>query len=148
MTPLEETIQRLMEPDRRGDKGEPTRTVYLGDTFTRPVQRTLDALWKFAEGTAAASRDSKDYYDSAVARIRELEDQLAQGASMYDAEVAETDALKLRLVAASVTNARYRLALESIAKAAVEALVETPPGQDPVMLAPWVAGTANEALKR
>ena len=73
MTPLEETIQRYMKPDKEGDKGFPTRTAAFGDSFGHPVQRTLDALWKFAEGTALAARDSKDYYDSAIARIQELE---------------------------------------------------------------------------
>lgn len=73
MTPLEETIQRLMELDKHGEKGEPTRTAFGSDSFGHPVQRTLDALWKFAEGTALAARDNKDYYDSAVARIRELD---------------------------------------------------------------------------
>ena len=41
----------------------------------------------------------------------------------------------------------YREALEQIAAEAVRVLVETPPGKDPVMLAPWVAGTANNALR-
>lgn len=73
MTPIEETIQRLMEPDKHGEKGEPTRTAFGSDSFGHPVQRTLDALWKFAEGTALAAQDNKDDYDSAVARIRDLE---------------------------------------------------------------------------
>ena len=77
MTPIEETIQRLMEPDKHGEKGEPTRTAFGSDSFGHPVQRTLDALWKFAEGTALAARDNRDYYDSAVARIGELEACLA-----------------------------------------------------------------------
>lgn len=73
MTPIEETIQRLMEPDKHGDKGNPTRSAFGSDAFSAPVQRTLDALWKFAEGTAMASRDNKDHYDQAVARMNELE---------------------------------------------------------------------------
>ena len=73
MTPLEEVIQRLMEPDKHGEKGKPTRSAFGCDAFSAPVQRTLDALWKYAEGTAAASRDSKDHYDQAVERMNELE---------------------------------------------------------------------------
>ena len=34
-------------------------------------------------------------------RVTGLEDQLAQGRAMYDAEVAETDALKCRLTVAA-----------------------------------------------
>jgi hypothetical protein len=49
MTPIEETIQRLMEPDKHGEKGEPARCAAFVDLFGHPVQRTLDALWKFAE---------------------------------------------------------------------------------------------------
>ena len=77
MTPIEETIQRLMEPDKHGKKGEPVRGT-LADFFGHPVQRTLDALWKFAEGTALAARDNKDHYDSAVARIAEVEAQYGE----------------------------------------------------------------------
>lgn len=73
MTPIEETIQRLMKPDKHGEKGEPTRKAFGADAFAAPVQRTLDALWEFAEGTAMASRDSEDHYNQAVARMNELE---------------------------------------------------------------------------
>lgn len=41
----------------------------------------------------------------------------------------------------------YRVALKDISKAAVDVLIETPRGEDPVMMAPWVAGTANGALR-
>ena len=73
LTPLEEVIQRLMEPDKHGEKGKPTRSAFGCDAFGAPVQRTLDALWKYAEGTAAASRDSKDHYEQSVERMNELE---------------------------------------------------------------------------
>ena len=53
MTPIEETIQRLMEPDKHGEKGEPARCAAFNDCFGHPVQRTLDALWKFAETSSA-----------------------------------------------------------------------------------------------
>ena len=43
---------------------------------------------------------------------------------------------------------RYHSALKSIASAAVSVLVETPSGEAPLMLAPWVAGVANDALRR
>lgn len=33
----------------------------------------LEALWKYAEGVAAASKDSKDHYDQAIDRKNELE---------------------------------------------------------------------------
>ena len=39
--------------------------------------------------------------ERAETKIEALEDQLAQGKAMYDAEVTETDALKLRLTVAS-----------------------------------------------
>jgi hypothetical protein len=62
MTPIEEAIQQLMEPDKEGDKGFPTRTAAFGDEFGHPIQRTLNALWKFAE--------------TSHIRIRELESAL------------------------------------------------------------------------
>jgi hypothetical protein len=83
VTPIEQVIQRLMEPDKHGEKGRPVRGT-LTDTFGHPVQRTLDALWKFAEGTAIASRDSKDHYDSAVARIGELEEAMTHAVAWME----------------------------------------------------------------
>lgn len=73
MTPTEETILRLMKPDKHGEKGNPTRSAFGADAFAAPVQRTLDALWEFAEGTARASEDSMAHYNQAVTRMNELE---------------------------------------------------------------------------
>ena len=50
------------------------------------------------------------------------------------------DALRARV-------AELEAALKKIGDAAREVLTETPPGKDPMMLAPWVAGTAYKALK-
>ena len=43
--------------------------------------------------------------------------------------------------------AKLEAALRAIGDEARKVLIETPPGEDPMMLAPWVAGTAFDALR-
>lgn len=110
LTPLEETIQRLMEPDKHGDKGRPARQAYCYG-FSNQTQRTLDALWKFADGTAAADRENKDFeaqlkdraeaaeertlaeYDkrkTAEAKLKRLEHFAARTVHLHDSSLLET----------------------------------------------------------
>ena len=55
-------------------------------------------------------------------------------------------ALETELATLKADLARAREALEQIGDEARDALIETPKGMAPMMMAPWVAGTAYAAL--
>ena len=69
---LELEVQALMEPDKHGNHTRPARTAFLGDTFARPIQRTLDALWKFAEQTREWVSEACVNWKAAEVRVDSL----------------------------------------------------------------------------
>lgn len=72
MTELEREVQALMEPDKHGNHTRPARAAFLGDSFARPIQRTLDALWKFAEQTRERLSEAREGWKLAEVRVNAL----------------------------------------------------------------------------
>jgi hypothetical protein len=119
LTPLEVTIQHLMAPDKNGNVGRPIRHVAM-ESFGHIENRTLDALWKFAEGSFqdCSGCPTVDGVKDLVARAESAEGCLAEE---YDRrKAAEARVAELLDPGVMVTRTEYGMVQAQFAQAEAE----------------------------
>ncbi len=122
-------------------------------------------LQQFAEAIVLENQDRKNSQANLRAKLEEAEaaldgldlDEWPGGVGEIEAAFESNLALRLKaeaerdaalgaLNAARADAERLAGTLRTIADEARRVLIETPSGREPMMMAPWVAGTAYEAL--